>query len=271
MDVMPPLKPLTFILKYFMAVRGLNEPYSGGCGSFMIQLMIVSFLQHRERYDYNAYIHHTQQERRERRERRRRHGSGRRGRYDDVSYDDDDDDDDSGYVPSPMNLGSLLIEFFELYGMDLNYLTTAISVRNDGYYFPKGHHNRREFFFTNPSRPFSLGIENPIDITMDVGKSSFRMGLIQKSFEVALRVLLGHVAQPVIPTDSILESIIPPTEEMYQRATMNKVLKIERQLNHQGCKVSESGGGSFSSNKKNGRGRRSSTESSMDISESEQD
>ena len=53
LDAMPPLKPLTFILKYFMAARGLNEPYSGGCGSFMLQMMIVSVLQHRERHAYN--------------------------------------------------------------------------------------------------------------------------------------------------------------------------------------------------------------------------
>ena len=46
---MPPLRPLTFILKYFLKARVLNEPYSGGVGSYMLQLLIVSFLQHRER------------------------------------------------------------------------------------------------------------------------------------------------------------------------------------------------------------------------------
>jgi DNA polymerase sigma len=53
MDAMPPLRPLTFVLKYFLAARGLNEPYSGGVGSFMLQMMITAFLQHRERYNYN--------------------------------------------------------------------------------------------------------------------------------------------------------------------------------------------------------------------------
>ena len=211
MDAMPPLRPLTFVLKYFMAARGLNEPYSGGCGSFMIQMMIVSFLQHRERYDYNKQ------------QQQHHYYNSRRGRDE--------------YRTAPMNLGSLLIEFFELYGMDFNYLTTALSVRHDGFYFPKGHHQRREHFFTTPTRSFTLGIENPFDITMDVGKPSFRMSLIQKSFEVALRVLLSHVSHPAVPTDSILESIIPPTEEMYKRATMNKVLRIDEQLNSQGYNV----------------------------------
>lgn len=29
MEAMPPLRPLTFVLKYFLAARGLNEPYTG--------------------------------------------------------------------------------------------------------------------------------------------------------------------------------------------------------------------------------------------------
>ena len=53
MDAIPPLRPLTFVLKYFLASRGLNEPYTGGVGSFMLQLMIVSFLQNRERDAFN--------------------------------------------------------------------------------------------------------------------------------------------------------------------------------------------------------------------------
>lgn len=49
MNAIPPLRPLTFVLKKFLASRGLNEPYTGGCGSFLLQLMIVAFLQHREK------------------------------------------------------------------------------------------------------------------------------------------------------------------------------------------------------------------------------
>lgn len=254
MDAMPPLKPMTFILKYFMVARGLNEPYSGGIGSFMLQMMIVSFLQHRERYDFD--IHHSKSRN------RHRNWDGGRGRND---YDDRDDE----FIPAPMNLGSLLIEFFELYAMDFNYLTTAISVRNDGFYFPKGHHQRRDHFFTNPSRAFTLGIENPIDTTMDIGKSSFRMQLIQKSFEVALRVLLSHVSYPCVPTDSILESIIPATEEMYKRATMYKVLKIEEQLKKQGYSVSDSNNHNKRSEKTSSKQRRKSSDSSMDTSASD--
>jgi non-canonical poly(A) RNA polymerase PAPD5/7 len=104
LEALPPLRPLTFVLKYFLAARGLNEPYTGGVGSFLLQLMIVSFLQHRER--------------------------------DAVNYQ----------RPSVYNLGSLLFEFLELYGLEFNYYTTGISVRYDGFYFPKGAADRRITF-----------------------------------------------------------------------------------------------------------------------------
>lgn len=49
LQAMPPLRHLTIFLKYFLKARALHEPYSGGVGSFMLQMMIVAFLQHRER------------------------------------------------------------------------------------------------------------------------------------------------------------------------------------------------------------------------------
>ncbi|CAJ1966674.1 unnamed protein product [Cylindrotheca closterium] len=174
MDALPPLRPLTFVLKYFMASRGLNQPYTGGVGSFLLQMMIVSFLQHRER-------------------------SVMRNRQ-----------------PLVYNLGGLLIEFFELYGIDFNYVTTGISVRFDGFYFPKGASDRKEHFW-QPNRQSSFAVENPFDITSDVGASSFRMNMVQRSFEIAYKVLLSHVTEPFQPTTSILASILPVSEEMTQR------------------------------------------------------
>ena len=198
MDAMPPLKPLTFVLKYFMVARGLNEPYSGGIGSFMLQMMIVSYLQHRQREE---------------------HSYGRE-------------------TDKYTNLGSLLIEFLELHGTDFNYVTTGISVRNDGFYFPKGSKDRKEHFW-QPGRPNSLALENPFEITADVGRVSFRMPLIQRSFDVAFKVLMSHVAEPVVQTDSILASILPPTEEMTKRATLLKVANTEQLAKASGVPISK--------------------------------
>ena len=84
-----------------MAAWGLNEPYSGGIGSFMLQMMIVSFLQHQVRFDYNNHQHDA-------RSRNRHRNYGGRGRNDYNGYDDYDDE----FIPAPMNIGSLLVEFF---------------------------------------------------------------------------------------------------------------------------------------------------------------
>eukprot|EP00934_Nitzschia_sp_Nitz4_P001893 Nitzschia sp. Nitz4//scaffold128_size63911//6687//7961//NITZ4_006212-RA/size63911-processed-gene-0.126-mRNA-1//-1//CDS//3329534811//1893//frame0 len=175
LEALPPLRPLTFVLKYFMASRGLNQPYTGGVGSFMLQLMIISFLQHRER---------------EARYNRR---------------------------PNPSCLGSMLIEFFEFYSLDFNYITTGVSVRFDGFYFPKGAKDRKGVFY-QPTRPFSFALENPLDVALDVGSPSFRISIIQRSFEVAFKAILTHVTEPFEPTLSILASVLPVSEEMMGRA-----------------------------------------------------
>ncbi|CAB9512892.1 canonical poly(A) RNA polymerase PAPD7 [Seminavis robusta] len=177
MEAMPPLRPLIFVLKYFLKARVLNEPYSGGVGSYMLQLMIVSFLQHRER--------------------------------DAVTFG----------KPGLYNLGCLLVEFFDLYGTKFNYPTTGLSVRHDGAFFRKGE--RKEAFLA-PNRVFSIAVENPLDITMDVGRASFRYNTVQRSFAAAYKVLLAHVANPAQPTVSILGTILPPSDEMMARKRAKK-------------------------------------------------
>lgn len=174
MEALSPLRPLTFVLKKFMASRGLNQPYTGGVGSFLLQMMILAFLQHRERDSFN----------------------NRR--------------------PSQYSLGALLVEFFEFYSTDFNFITTGISVRFDGFFFPKGASDRKKNFWQQ-NRPFSIAMENPLDPTFDVGSPSFRIDLVQRSFEVAFRVLLSHVSEPMIPTNSLLASILKPSNEMWER------------------------------------------------------
>lgn len=45
MDIIPSIKPLTLLIKQFLAIRNLNEVFHGGLGSYSITLLIVSFLQ----------------------------------------------------------------------------------------------------------------------------------------------------------------------------------------------------------------------------------
>lgn len=41
----PALRPLTLLVKHFLEMRGLNEVYSGGIGSYTVTCMVLSFLQ----------------------------------------------------------------------------------------------------------------------------------------------------------------------------------------------------------------------------------
>lgn len=187
MESMPPLRPLTFVLKYFLASRDINKPFTGGIGCYLLQLMIVSFIQHRAREDMERNL-------------------GAEGKH--------------------FNLGSLLLDFFEFYGMDFNYVTTGISVRHDGFYFAKGQPDKKKVFW-QPSKQFTLAMENPLDIGANVGTGAYRMQMIHRIFSHAFKTLLAYVSEPLEPTESILSTIIPPTEEMEKRAMMKKNAKVD--------------------------------------------
>lgn len=57
------------------------------------------------------------------------------------------------------NLGVLLIEFFELYGRNFNYLKTGIRIKNGGAYIAKEEIMKG---MTNGYRPSMLYIEDPL-------------------------------------------------------------------------------------------------------------
>jgi len=174
LSTMPVLRPLTLVLKSYLATRNLNSPYHGGVGSFAVQLMLISFLQQRHREDASTSRVETG------------------------------------------NLGSMLLDFFELYGLNFNYITTGLTVVNDGMYFPKGHPGMKEDYF-NPTRPMMLGIENPMEPGMDVGKSSYRVGLVRKAFEISYKTLLARLTPPYLQSISILSTIIPIRDWMELR------------------------------------------------------
>lgn len=144
----PPLRPLTIVLKIFLAQRNMNEPYSGGMGSFVLAVVVASFLQMRHKQ-----AHFTKQS------------------------------------PS-WNLGALLLEFFQLYGNQFNYMTVGISIKDGGSYFNK---RVKAVSSEDPSaplrRPNMLYIENPEEPDVDMGGASYMMPKIKRSFEHAYSVL----------------------------------------------------------------------------------
>ncbi|XP_076330343.1 terminal nucleotidyltransferase 4B-like [Tachypleus tridentatus] len=115
------------------------------------------------------------------------------------------------------NVGTLLIEFFELYGRHFNYLKTGIRVTNGGAYVAKEEVQRG---MTDGSRPSILCIEDPLTPGNDIGKSSYGALNVKKAFEYAYLVLTKAVhPRPIHCIDSrhsILGRIIRVTDEVVE-------------------------------------------------------
>lgn len=104
------------------------------------------------------------------------------------------------------NLGALLVDVLELYGKTFNYYTTAISVRDGGYYFPK----RQRFDWCVPNRPWALCVENPDQTDLDVGKNSFEIRKVKRAFEAAHTALCAALCSA--HEESYLAYLIRPDD-----------------------------------------------------------
>jgi len=85
-----------------------------------------------------------------------------------------------------VNLGVLLLEFFELYGRNFNYEQIAIRIRDGGRYICK-HTLMDEH--GNGNTPALLSIEDPVTAGNDVGRGSYGMIRVKEAFEYAFNVL----------------------------------------------------------------------------------
>ncbi|XP_023216438.1 non-canonical poly(A) RNA polymerase PAPD5-like isoform X2 [Centruroides sculpturatus] len=93
-----------------------------------------------------------------------------------------------------VNLGVLLLEFFEFYGRHFNYSKTAISVKNGGFYFPKERYKLHKLDFV----PSILCIEDPLLPGNDIGRNSYGMLSVKRAFEYAF-ILLSDLVHPKKP------------------------------------------------------------------------
>lgn len=104
------------------------------------------------------------------------------------------------------NLGTLLLEFFELYGRSFNYDTVGISLRRGGSYFSK-----RERGWTkragNPT-PFLLSIEDPQNPDNDISAGSYGLPKVKITFGGAydmLRQRMFDRAAQILTRDQLNE------------------------------------------------------------------
>ncbi|KAF8931598.1 hypothetical protein BGZ47_011757 [Haplosporangium gracile] len=146
METTPALRSMTMLIKHFLMIKGQNEVFQGGIGSYTTMIMILSFLQMHPQIQANK-----------------------------LNPED--------------NLGVLLIEFFELYGLCFNYNQVGISVANGGSYFLKPPNN-------NPnSRELLLSSIDPNDPTNDTAKGSYALRMIREVFVGAYGSLTKAVQQ----------------------------------------------------------------------------
>lgn len=104
---------------------------------------------------------------------------------------------------SYVGLGHLIIDFFQLYGRDFNYDTTAISVRDGGRYFPKTENN-----WFNSERPSFLAVESPLAPELDIGRNSFEIRTVRSCFRQSFLTLVEKFAAWNDNTFNKRESIV---------------------------------------------------------------
>lgn len=213
----PAVRPLVLVLKYFLLQRRLNETYSGGVGSFLLVLMAAHVVQQKGR-EADAAAAAASAAAALGASARAGGGKGKGGGKGaaDSAAAAAAAAAASDVCTSYMNLGSLLMSFFELYGFNLNYVTTGISLRGcaatttasssssgsssaassssssssaavstttpppvggGGAYYSKA---RRGWLDGN--RPHLLSLESPVDAAVDVGKNSWAIQRVRKAF-----------------------------------------------------------------------------------------
>jgi DNA polymerase sigma len=112
----------------------------------------------------------------------------------------------TGMKPS-WNLGTLLIEFFHYYGVQFNYFHVGFAIHDGGKLFPK-----QDWYASSTSgvstgyssagksgnlgKPGLLCALNPDSPDLDMGKNSFIMGKIRRSFEHAYQLLTVAMNNP---------------------------------------------------------------------------
>ena len=150
----PALRPLTTVLKAFLHQRGLNEVYSGGIGSYAVLCMVMAHLQ----------LHNTTC---------KSTWAGSHGASD----------------ASEGCLGTLLIDFFELFGRRLVAEDVGISCGGKG----PGFFKKRDRNMYEEARPFLWAIEDPQDETNDLGRNSYACRQVKSAFEHAFTVITAPV------------------------------------------------------------------------------
>ncbi|CAD7697339.1 unnamed protein product [Ostreobium quekettii] len=106
-------------------------------------------------------------------------------------------------------LGTLLIDFFRLYGRSLNSHEVGISSVDAGCFFPK-----RAKGWIMQNRPHHLAIQDPLNSENDVGRGSFMSAKLRHAFDYAYQGLTA----PCAPGERVLSRAIRAEAWLNERA-----------------------------------------------------
>lgn len=189
----PPLPPLRYkvlvlVLKRFLNVRGLHETFSGGVGSFLLQLLVICSLQQPESGMESGSAASR---------------PGLAGKA-------------AASAEMRASLGAQLLHFLQTFGLRLNYETVGVSVRSGGRFFAKSSRGWRQ-----SDRPQLLCVENPLDPEHDVGANSFNVGSVRRAFAHGYCALLARLEAAYAGVRGsglrVLGCVLDVEEEMAER------------------------------------------------------
>merc|ERR1739838_142633 len=124
-----------------------------------------------------------------------------------------------------LDLGQLLIEFFDLYGTKFNYNKCTIRVKDGGSYIKKEEMQQQ---MEGRGIPSLLSIEDPLTPSNDIGRSSYGADKVKLAFAYAYRILSRAISpQAAYHTKydqgGVLSKLIVVTEQVSQyRAWINE-------------------------------------------------
>ena len=136
---------------------------------------------------------------------------------------------------SKVNLGVLLMEFFELYGRNFNYQKIGIKLRNGGRYQSKDEIMKE---MDNGEYPPLLCIEDPITRSVDIGKSSYGIMRVKEAFEHGFNVLDSALRNrhyfKINPNSTYLSRIINISQDVlyYRQWVQQKYFAVTHPRNH---------------------------------------
>ncbi|KAF9139736.1 hypothetical protein BG015_001918, partial [Linnemannia schmuckeri] len=116
------------------------------------------------------------------------------------------------------NLGVLVIEFFELYGLCFNYNTVSISVTQGGSYIHKGGDSSQ-------NERFGLTLINPV-ASQNVAKGTRNMSMIRASFVLAFQELTSAIRK----RQDELDRYPRPAQEQSATFISSKVIRHQQSM-----------------------------------------